>query len=216
MARFRGVLLDVDGTLVDSNDAHAHAWCEALAKFDHEIAFSRARSLIGTGGDRLIELVTGIGRDEKKNKKISEARTELYLEKWIHTVKPLRGSRQLLLRLRNEGYQYALATAAKTEELQPLLEIADIADIVPTRTTSSDVEQSKPDPDIVEAALAKLPVERALAVMVGDTPYDVMAARGANVAFIGTTTGGWPAEALAGAIAVVDGPAALAISVDLL
>lgn len=216
MARFRGVLLDVDGTLVDSNDAHAHAWCEALAKFDHEVAFSRLRSLIGMGGDRLIELVTGIGRDDKRNKKISKARTEIYLEKWIHTVKPLQGSRQLLLRLRNEGYQYALATAAKTEELEPLLEIADIADLVPTRTTSSDVEQSKPDPDIIEAALAKLSVERAHAVMVGDTPYDVMAAKKASVAFIGTTSGGWPAEALRGAIGIVTGPADLAISEDLL
>lgn len=216
MARFRGVLLDVDGTLVDSNDAHAHAWCEALSKHGHDIAFSRVRSLIGMGGDKLVELLVGLDRDDKKNKKLGEARSELFLEKWIHTVRPLRGSRQLVLRLRNEGYQYALATSAKTEELQPLLEIADIADLTPTRTTSSDVEQSKPDPDILEAALAKLSVERAHAVMVGDTPYDVSAAMAARVSMIGVTSGGWSAEALTGSLAVLTGPAELAISEGLI
>ncbi|HTL32919.1 MAG TPA: HAD family hydrolase [Kofleriaceae bacterium] len=210
-ARFRGVLLDVDGTLVDSNDAHAHAWSEALAKFGHDLSFARARQLIGMGGDRLVEAATGLPIDTRANKRIVDARSEIFLEKWLPTVRPIQGSRALVLRLRSDGYDYALASAAKTDELAPLLEIADIADLVPKRTTSSDVEHSKPDPDTIEAALAKLQsVERSQAVMVGDTPFDVLAARRANVAIIGVTCGGWPAEALAGAIEVATGPAALA------
>ena len=211
-ARFRGVLLDVDGTLVDSNDAHAHAWVEALEKFGHEVPFARVRQMIGMGGDRLVESATGLARDSKANKRIGDARSKIFLETWIHTVRPLPGARALVLRLRGDGYQYALATAAKTEELQPLLELADIADLVPKRTTSSDVEHSKPHPDTVEAALAKLDsVERHQAVMVGDTPYDVLACRQANVAIIGVTSGGWSAEALTGAIAIATGPAELAL-----
>jgi phosphoglycolate phosphatase-like HAD superfamily hydrolase len=206
------VLLDVDGTLVDSNDAHAHAWVEALAKFGHEVTFARVRQLIGMGGDRLVEAATGLSRDSKANKRIGDARSDIFLERWLHTVRPIQGARTLVLRLRSEGYQYALASAAKTEELEPLIELADIADLVPNRTTSSDVENSKPDPDTIEAALAKLTcVERSQAVMVGDTPYDVLAARQANVAIIGVTSGGWSAEALTGAIAIATGPAELAL-----
>lgn len=211
MPKFSTVLLDVDGTLVDSNDAHAHAWLETLAKFDHEVSFTRIRSLIGMGGDRLVETITGIPLDAKRNKKIADARSEIFRERWLKTVKPLRGARDLILRLRREGYQYALASAARTEELEPLLEIADIADLTETRTTSSDVEASKPAPDTIEAALDKiLMFERSRTVMVGDTPYDARAARDASVAFIGVTSGGWPAEALAGAVAVYDGPASIA------
>jgi HAD superfamily hydrolase (TIGR01509 family) len=208
--RFSAVLLDVDGTLVDSNDAHAHAWVEALAKHGHEVSFVRARQMIGMGGDRLVEEVTGIAKDSAKNKRIGDARSEIFRERWLSTVRPLRGSRELVLRLRREGYQVAIASAAKADELEPLLAIADISDLVPTRTTSSDVSESKPDPEIVDAALARLYAERSRTVMVGDTPYDVRATREANVAMIGVTSGGWSAEALTGAIAVYTGPWELA------
>jgi len=210
---WRGVLLDVDGTLVDSNDAHAHAWCEVLARHDHEVAFSRVRMLIGMGGDRLVELVTGIPRDSDENEALGRERSQLFREKWLASVRPLVGSRQLLLRLRADGLAYALATAAKSEELQPLLEIADIADLVEdhARTTSSEVDASKPAPDVVEAALGKIPIERSRVVMIGDTPYDARAARDARLAFIGVTSGGWPASELAGAVAIASGPADLAM-----
>ena len=143
MARFRGVLLDVDGTLVDSNDAHAHAWVEALAKYGHAVSFARARQMIGMGGDRLVEAVTGLPRDSHKNRRIGEARTEIFFAKWLATVRPIQGSRALVLRLLADGYQYALASAAKAEELAPLVEIADIADLVPKRTTSSSTPRKR-------------------------------------------------------------------------
>lgn len=210
MRPFQAVLLDVDGTLVDSNEAHVHAWLEALAGAGYAVPPSLVRPLIGMGGDRLIETLTGWPRDSEQATHLSSERSRIFRDRWLHTVRPLVGSRRLLLRLGDRGYHYALATAAKTEELEPLLEIADIADLCPIRTTSSDVDDSKPAPDIVEAALARLPAERSRTVMVGDTPYDLRAAQGAGLAFIGVTTGGWTHADLAGAVAVFDNLVALA------
>lgn len=209
MRRFAAVLLDVDGTLVDSNDAHAHAWVEALAANDIEVAYPRVRAMIGMGGSLVIEDVGGPAKGTKQNEAIGKERGEIFREKWLRHVRPLNKARELILMLGREGYHYAIATAAKNEELKPLLEIADIADLCPLQTSSDDVDEPKPSPDIVDAALAKVPAERHRTVMIGDTPYDVMACRGANVAVIGFTTGGWSTEALAGSIAVYDGPADL-------
>ncbi|HEU0035091.1 MAG TPA: HAD family hydrolase [Kofleriaceae bacterium] len=209
MRRYAAVLLDVDGTLVDSNDAHAHCWVEAFAERDLDVSYARVRRMIGMGGDRLIELVAGYPRDSKDSKRLGERRAELFLDKWLPQVKPLDGTRELLLRLRADGYQYAIASAAKAEELTPLLELAGIADLCDRITTSSDVTDSKPAPDTIEAALGRVSVDRHRVVMIGDTPYDVEAARGANVDIIGVTTGGWSQESLAGAIEVYAGPAGL-------
>lgn len=210
MRPFQAVLLDVDGTLVDSNEAHVHAWLEALAGAGHDVPPSLVRPLIGMGGDRLVETLTGWPRDSEKAKRLSSKRSTIFRDNWLSSVRPLVGSRRLLLTLRDQGYQYAIATAAKDEELMPLLEIADIVDLCPVRTTSSDVDDSKPAPDILEAAFAKLPAERSRTVMVGDTPYDLMAARSASLHFIGVTTGGWSHGMLSGAVAVFDGLVALA------
>lgn len=209
MREYAAVLLDVDGTLVDSNDAHAHAWAEALADAGLDVPYARVRRLIGMGGDVLIETVGGPARGTRANRKLGERRGDIFRERWLPRVKPLNKTRELILQLGRAGYHYAIASAAKDDELRPLLELADIADLCPLQTSSDDVEHSKPEPDIVEAALARVPAERHRTVMFGDTEYDIRACRAANVAIIGTTTGGWPAEALAGAVAVYDGPADL-------
>jgi HAD superfamily hydrolase (TIGR01509 family) len=207
--RYRGVLLDVDGTLVASNDAHAHAWAEAFADAGHDVPYARVRSLIGMGGEHLIEEVVGIPRDTRAHRKLSEHRSKLFRDRWLEKVTPLRGSRELVLRLRSAGYLLVIASSAKDEELAPLLEIAGVADLDLPRATSSDVEHSKPDPDILEAALRRLPVERSRAVLVGDTPFDVRAGRDASLDVIAVTTGGFSIEQLAGAVAVFDGPAGI-------
>jgi HAD superfamily hydrolase (TIGR01509 family) len=209
MRRYAGVLLDVDGTLVDSNDAHAHAWVEAFAERDIAVPYARIRTLIGMGGDRLVELIADLPRDNRDNARIGERRSEIFRERWLRTVHPFEGTRELLLRLRAEQYPYVIASASRTEELWPLLERGGVADLAEHVTSSSDVEESKPDPAIIEAALAKQPYERSRVVMIGDTPYDVEAARGAGVDVIAFTSGGWSREALAGAVAVFDGPADL-------
>lgn len=209
MRRYQGVLVDVDGTLVDSNDAHAHSWVETFAEHDLEVSFSRVRRMIGMGGDRMIDVFAGAPKDSKESKRLAAARSKNFHEKWLPKVRPLVGARELLLRLRAEGYQYAIASAAKAEELDALLAIAGISDLCDRRSTSSDVEASKPSPEAIEGALPLLSVDRHRVVMIGDTPYDVEATRGAGVDIVGVTTGGWSAEALAGAVAIYDGPAGL-------
>lgn len=206
---FRSVLLDVDGTLVDSNDAHAHAWVEAFAKHGRDVPFDRVRQMIGMGGDRLVEEAIGIARDSELNEAIGATRSELFLGSWIDKVRPMPGSRELVLRLQRAGCAIAIASAAKADELEPLLRIAGVHELIEIKTSSSEVEESKPAPDVVEAALAKLGGERSRAVMVGDTPYDLRAASDAGVAMIAVTCGGWPAKAFHGAVAVFRDPADL-------
>jgi HAD superfamily hydrolase (TIGR01509 family) len=207
---YAAVLLDVDGTLVDSNDAHAHAWVDVLGKNDHPVDFDRVRRLIGTGGDKLVELLTGLPADSAANKKLGEERSVIFRDKYLERVRPLPGARELVLKLRDRKLPYAIATAAKNSELQPILEIAGISDLMDLRTTSSEVDKSKPDPDVVQVALKKVGGDASTAVMIGDTPYDVQAALDAGVACIGFLSGGWTAKELSGCAAVYRGPADLA------
>jgi len=207
--RYRGVLLDVDGTLVDSNDAHAHAWKDAFAEHELEIPYSRIRALIGMGGDFLIEQLTGIPRSQPRNHAISKRQSEVFSARWLERVRPLVGARQLVLQLASAQYLYAIASSAKPEVLEPLLAIAGIDDLCEVRTTAGDADRAKPDPEIIEVAIGRLGVERSQVVLIGDTPYDVAAARAAGIDTIGVTSGGFSNEQLAGAVAVFDGPAGL-------
>lgn len=209
MRRYRGVLLDVDGTLVDSNDIHAHAWVEAFEAHDVPVQFARIRRMIGLGGDRMIELLAGYPKGDRHHARIAKTRTKLFVDKWLPKIRPHVGTRELVLRLRAEGYAYAIASAALADELAPMLELANIANLCEQRTTSSDVEASKPDPASIEAGLACVPFDRSQVVMIGDTPYDVEASRGAYTDIIAFTSGGWAADALAGAVAIFEGPADL-------
>src|SRR5262249_49565411 len=128
---------------------------------------------------------------------------------YLPHIKPFPETRELLLRLRAEGLKLAVASSAKEDELKPLLEIAGAADLIEEKTSSDDADQSKPDPDIVQAALDGADLSAHEAVMLGDTPYDIEAAIKAGVKVIAFRSGGWDDEALAGAIAVYDGPADL-------
>jgi HAD superfamily hydrolase (TIGR01509 family) len=210
MIEFRTYLLDVDGTLVDSNDAHAAAWAEVLSAHGHPVDADRVRPYIGMGGDRLIESLTGIARDSDENEKLGEERGRLFQAKYLSRVRAFPGARELVLALRDRGHAYAIASAAKDQELAPLLEIAQISDLVDVTTSSSDVDHSKPHPEIIGAALRKLGAPTDGAVMVGDTPYDVQAAQRAGVACIGVTSGGWSAKELSGCAAIFAGVAELA------
>ncbi len=213
MPAFDTFLLDVDGTLVDSNEAHAHAWAETLARYGFDVPLARVLRMIGMGGDRVIEEVTGHVRGSEANGAIGKVRSRIFRDRWLREVRTLRGSRDLVLRLRDGGYHVAVASAAKASELGPLLELANVADLIEIATTSSEVEETKPDPEIVLTALAKLSRPAESAVMVGDTPYDVHAASAAGVACIGVTSGGWTAFQLSEAISVFSGPYDLALAI---
>jgi HAD superfamily hydrolase (TIGR01509 family) len=208
------VILDVDGTLVDSNDAHARAWQEALVEHGIERPLPRVRRLIGMGGDNLLPELTGLAHDSPKGKAISERRSTIFQEKYLPGVKPFPKVRTLLLRLREAGLCLSVGSSAKEKELHPLLEIAGVTDLIHALTSGSDVESSKPDPDIVEAAFGELHLRPREVVMVGDTPYDIEAARRAEVDTIAFRCGGWDDGALAGARAIYDGPADLLARFD--
>jgi len=205
-----GVLFDIDGTLLDSNDAHAQAWVEIFAQHGFDIPFERVRPLIGKGGDKLLPELTGLDAEEGRGKEMSEQRKALFKRDYLPRLQPTPGARALVERLRAEGRQLVIATSAAGEELQGLLRRAGVEDLIEERTTSSDAEHSKPDPDIIEAALEKGGLAPGEAVMIGDTPYDIEAASKAGIPTIALRCGGWwDDRALGGAVALYDDPAAL-------
>lgn len=210
----RGLILDIDGTLVDSNDAHARAWVDALAEGGFGVPFEKVRPLIGMGGDKILPRVAGLAKDDPRGERISARRSAIFAERYLEDLKPFPRVRDLLLRAKQEGWRLAIATSAKEKEIQPLLERAQVDDLVTRRTSSDDAERSKPDPDIVQAALEELGVERDRAIMLGDTPYDVEAAGRSGVRTIALECGGWDADALSKALAVYRDPADLLARFD--
>lgn len=196
------VILDVDGTLVDSNGAHAAAWVDAFAEAGVAVDPGRVRRAIGMGGDKLMPEVSRIAADSPLGKRISQRRAEIFKERYLPQVRSFPGVRELAQRFVADKFRLAVASSAKEDELGPLLERAMVADLIPTRTSSDDVENSKPDPDIVVAAIERARAPRDRTVMIGDTPYDVAAAKGAGIAVVGFESGGWTRSELKGAVEV--------------
>lgn len=207
--RVGGVILDVDGTLLNSNDAHARAWVEALASFDMRVSFERIRPLIGMGGDKLLPQVAGIDAESEQGRAIAERRRKIFKERYLPGLKPFPKVRELLSRMKETGLKLAVASSAKKEELHELLALAHADDILESVTSSDDAESSKPDPDIVHAALGKLGLAASHALMLGDTPYDIQAAEKLGVGTIAFRCGGWSDADLKGALRIYDGPADL-------
>ena len=206
----QAVILDVDGTLVLSNDAHAHAWVEAFAAFGYQVPFEKVRPLIGMGGDQVIpRMVPGLTDEEGDGKAISERRKELIIHKYGLNLRPANGSRQLVQHMKDTGLGLIIASSATSQELEILLKSAEVDDLLDEATTSSDAEASKPAPDIVQAALSKLKMEPNQVLMLGDTPYDIQSASGAGVGLIAFRCGGFSDDQLAGAVAIYDDPADL-------
>jgi len=211
---YRGVIFDVDGTLVDSNDAHAQAWVEAFERNGQAVPFDRVRPLVGMGGDKLIPAACGLAADSPEGEAISADRGAIFRERFLPRIEAFSGSRQLIEALRIRGFKLAVASSAERDELTPLLRIAGASGLIDRKASKDDAERSKPDPDIVAAALRRLGCGPDEVVMVGDTPYDIEAAGRAGVACIGFLCGGWDDEHLAGAAALYAGPWALLRHLD--
>jgi HAD superfamily hydrolase (TIGR01509 family) len=207
--RFQGVIVDVDGTLVDSNDAHARAFVEAFREFGHEIAFEPVRRLIGKGSDKLIPELVG-----RYDERVAERKKAIFKQRYLAKLRPFPGVDVLLEGLKSNGLALAVASSAADDELEALLEVARATHYFQARTDADDAERSKPDPDIVQAALAKLAVPAARCVMIGDTPYDAEAASRAGISFAGVRCGGWADADLQPAIGVFDDPAELARNLE--
>jgi HAD superfamily hydrolase (TIGR01509 family) len=204
--RVQGVILDVDGTLINSNDAHARAWVEALAEVEISVDFARVRALIGMGGDKLLPALVGLSEDSKLGTRVSERRSQIFREHYLPHLHSFPKTRQLLLRMVQAGLALAVATSAKREELSTLLELAKVKDLIEVATSSGDAERSKPDPDIVRAALERLDLSPVQVIMIGDTPYDIESARRLGIDTIAFRCGGRSDRDLSGALALYDGP----------
>jgi HAD superfamily hydrolase (TIGR01509 family) len=209
-----GVLLDVDGTLVDSNDAHARAWVKALAEARVEAEFATVRRLIGKGGDKLLPEVSGIDAESPNGKAISKRRGEIFRTEYLPKLKPTPGAKELLARMKKAGLELAVASSAKEDELKGLLEVCGADEFIEASTSSDDAEHSKPDPDIVQAALEALGHPKEQVVLLGDTSYDVEASLRAGIRVVALRCGGWGDADLTGAVRIYDDPADLLARFD--
>jgi HAD superfamily hydrolase (TIGR01509 family) len=209
---FEGFLIDMDGTLVLSNDAHAQSWVEAFADFGYQVSYDRVRPLIGMGGDQIIPMFApGLSDKEGQGKEIASRRKELVINKFVPNLAPAKGARELIAKMRSEGLRMIIASSSSSQELSALLKVAKIDDLIGQEeaTSSSDAEHSKPDPDLIEVALNRLKLPPQQAVLLGDTPYDIESAKKISVATIAFRCGGFSDEQLKDAIAIYDDPADL-------
>jgi HAD superfamily hydrolase (TIGR01509 family) len=214
MGRVTAVLFDVDGTLVDSNDAHAYAWVQAFSEHGVEVPFGAVRRRIGMGGDKLMPEVSGISEDSPQGSEIAARRSAIFRDRFLPTLRAFREAGALVAAIKAGGVTVVAASSAKREELEPLLRIAGAASLMDETTSSDDAEASKPDPDIIHAALDRAGAQAGDAMMIGDTPYDIDAARRAGVAVIAFRCGGWADADLEGAVAIYDGPWDLLAQLD--
>ncbi len=198
------MIFDIDGTLVDSNDAHARAWVRAFADEGIEVPFEQVRPLIGMGGDQLVPRVTGTGKGDPRYQALSDGWKRHFQEEELPNLRGQPGARALLKALQARGLRLIAGTSADEALVADLLKIAGVEDLLTEHTTASDVEASKPEPDIVRAAVTKLGLAPAEVLMVGDTPFDVESARGAGVDTVALRCGG--DSRFEGAVAVYDSP----------
>jgi HAD superfamily hydrolase (TIGR01509 family) len=201
-------ILDVDGTLVDTNYQHALAWYRAFRQHGVVLPIWRIHRHIGMGGDQLVASLVSEAFDAEQGDDVRTAEKALYLS-LIVEVQPLEGARELITDLRERGHAVVLASSAKAQEVDHYLDLLDAREIVDGWTTSADVEATKPEPDLVAAAVEK--AGGGDAVMVGDSTWDCESAKRAGLKTIGVMMGGFSEGELrdAGAACVFDSLVAL-------
>ena len=196
-------LLDVDGTLIDSNYQHALAWFRAFREHGFVLPVWRIHRAVGMGGDQLVPTLLGEEVDEKQGDEIRETRDPIYKE-LMPEVQPLEGAQELIADLKERGLTIVLASSSPEDELDHYLELLHARDLADAWTTKEDVDATKPAPDLVRAALDKAGTDSA--AMIGDTRWDVEAAGKAGIETVCLMTGGWSEQELrdAGAVAVFE------------
>ncbi|MFD3663723.1 HAD family hydrolase [Streptomyces sp. NPDC058659] len=206
----RAALFDVDGTLVDSNHLHVLAWWEALRQGGHQVTAHAVHRAIGLPGDRLLEHLLGQDRERSNDDRLSTAHDTLY-GTFFERLRAFDRAAELLRTLAGDGWKVVLVTSATDRELTALRQAVDADDAIAATATADDVEAGKPAPDPIEHALSLVDVAPDRAVFVGDTVWDMTAARRAGVTGVGLLCGGLPRTDLteAGAVAVYDDPADL-------
>ena len=208
-------VLDIDGTLVDTNYQHALAWYRAFRRHQIVLPVWRIHRHIGMGGDQVVQALTDERTERELGDEIRGAETELYFE-LIDEVEPMEGARELIAELGRRGHLVVLASSAKQDEVEHYLDLLEARELADAWTTSADVEATKPEPDLVKAALERVGGSHQDAVMIGDTPWDIHAAGGAGVPTIAVLTGGFAIEELreSGAAEVFESVADLCAGLD--
>jgi HAD superfamily hydrolase (TIGR01509 family) len=211
----RGVLFDVDGTLVDSTYLHAVCWWRALRQHDHDVPMARIHRAIGMGSDKILDELLSSDRDKDKDDELRTGHSALYAQYW-DSLRPQPRAAELVRACAAKGLTVGLASSAAPPEFAVLRRVLDIDDVVAGATNSGDAEESKPDPDIVQAALDRTGLAAGDVVFVGDAVWDVHAAGKLSIPCIGLTCGGISAAELrdAGAVAVYADPAELLQNLD--
>jgi HAD superfamily hydrolase (TIGR01549 family) len=208
------MIFDVDGTLIDSNRAHASAWSDTMTEFGFPGTVDEVRPLIGMGGDKLLGKLTDLDPHGERAKELLAWRLRRFQEVYLPWIRPFPGVRELFQRLRDDGVRRGIASSGKRDELLPLLAVAGVDDLVDEIVSSDDAHSSKPDSDILLVALHRLGCSAENVRVVGDTPFDVEAATRAKIAIVAVRCGGWDDRNLAGAEIVLDDPAALLAHYD--
>jgi HAD superfamily hydrolase (TIGR01549 family) len=206
------VIFDVDGTLVDTVDMHAEAWQRAFKEFGKDLEFQAVRDQIGKGGDQLMPEFLSEKELTDFGEKLEKRRTEIFDNEYLPKTKPFPKVRELVERIKKDGKKVVLASSATGKEVEFFKKLMNIADLLEAETTSDDAESSKPEPDIFEAALKKIGnPDAGKCVVVGDTPYDAIAAAKIDLRTIGVLSGGFPERVLrdAGCIEIYRDPANL-------
>ena len=198
-------ILDIDGTLVDTNYHHAIAWYRAFRQHKIVLPLWRIHRHIGMGGDQMIAALTDERTEQEQGDDIRAAEKALYF-RLIDEVETMEGSRELIERLKRSGHTVVLASSAKQDEVDHYLDLLDARELADAWTSSADVEATKPEPDLVKSALEKAGGRDGQAVMIGDTPWDIEAARRADVPTLAVLTGGFGVDELreAGALDVFE------------
>jgi HAD superfamily hydrolase (TIGR01509 family) len=208
-------VLDIDGTLVDTNYHHAIAWFRAFVRHDIVLPIWRIHRHIGMGGDQLVTALCGERTEQEQGDAIRDAEGEEY-SKLIGEVRTMKGARELIVALKDRGHVAVLASSAKADEVDVYLDLLDARDLADAWTTSADVDATKPAPDLVHAAVQRVEADPADGVMIGDTPWDIKAAGAAGVSTLAVMTGGFAEQELreAGAAAVFESVAELCERLD--
>ena len=209
---YRGIILDVDGTLVDSNDGHARAWVAAFKDEGFDVPFEQVRPLIGMGGDQVVPRLTGVKPETPQFERLTDGWARHFKASELAQVRPQPGARELVQALHDRGLKLIVGSSGEQEIVEKLLDLAGVAALLPERTTSAEVEASKPEPDIVQAALKKLGLGPEEVMMVGDTPFDIESAARAGVGAVALRCGG--DSRFEGALAVFESPADWAARLD--
>ena len=196
MKHLKALIFDIDGTLVDSNDLHAEAWQAAFRKFGKEIEYDVVRSQIGKGGDLLVPDLLNAREMREFGEKLKEYRKKLFRSEYMQRVKPFDGVPELLGRIHDLEIELAFASSADPDEVKHYTELLGAKELLSGSTSKKDAKMSKPSPEIFDAALEQIEASDDAAMVVGDTPYDILAAHRCALPIVAVRSGGFPEETL--------------------